>query len=197
MNKDEKINEMDKYEIQPESFYSLCSSVSSNIFCTKLLFEFRIFYHNLNFQGQKIVYKTYSEEQLTDDCHILQFANENSFSFDVMLFNKKIEETSILEFDFPLEIINESDYVIIIKIKKFIDPIIIQPQEKCLVLKNLSPNCETLHFSILQKGDLMFSNANAIEVTYYDLISDKIKLLSFNFTKLNEDFLNVIILIVS
>ena len=197
LNKDEKINEMDQYEIQPESFYSLCSSVSSNIFCTKLLFEFRIFYHNLNFQGQKIVYKTYSEEQLTDDCHILQFANENSFSFDVMLFNKKIEETSILEFDFPLEIINESDYVIIIKIKKFIDPIIIQPQEKCLVLKNLSPNCETLHFSILQKGDLMFSNANAIEVTYYDLISDKIKLLSFNFTKLNEDFLNVIILIVS
>ena len=195
LTKDERINEMDQYEIQPESFYSLCSSLASNIFCTKLLFEFRIFYHNLNFQGQKIVFKTYNEDQLADDRHILQFSNESSFAFDVILFNKKIEETSILEFDFPLEIINESDYVIIIKIKKSIDPIIIQPSEKCKVLKHLNPNCDSLHFSILQKGDLMFSNANAIEVTFNDLMNDKIKLLSFNFTKLNEDFLNVIIFI--
>ena len=190
-NKDDLYSEHDEHEIHPECFYSICSSQTSNIYCTKLFFDFQICYHNLTFKGKNIVYKTYNDDKNASDSHILQFSNENSFAFDVILFNKKIEESSVLEFDYPLEISNESDYVIIIKIKKFIDPIIIQPLEKCKVLKHLNSNSENLLFSILQKGDLMFNNLNVIEVNSNDLFVERINLLSFNFTKLNEDYLNV------
>lgn len=191
LNKKDQNEQMDLYNINPESFYSLCSSPSTNIFCTQIFFDFQIIHHQFNFQGQKIVYKTFKEEKTASNSHILQFSNENSFNFEVMLANRKIEESFLLEFDYPLEISNESEYVIIIKIKKFIDTIIIQPNEKCQVLKHLKDSSETLFFSILQKGDLLLSNTKAIEVACNDLFMEKINLLSFNFTKLNEDYLNV------
>lgn len=192
INQNEEGSTFDKHKILPESFYSLISSVTSNIYCTKIFFEFYLEHHNLSFHGQKIVYKTYNEENAGQNSHILQFMNENNFCFDVILFNNKIDETSILQFDYPLEIFNETEYVIIIKIKKMIDPIIIQPFETHYVLKHLSHNnADSLLFSILQKGNLMFSNTNFIEVISNELFLDKIHLLSFNFTKLNEDYLNV------
>lgn len=190
--KSKESNEFNEiHKLLPVSINTIISSIKRDIYYQRLNLEFRVIWGNFKFISQKIILKNFHDSNQESDTSLFQFTNENGICMDVKLIIKKIGDTTIIILEYPLEIENETEYFIVIKIKKYPEILLLKPYDKISILRYLNIISESFYISILQNNDLVQSNANAIEVQAYDLAIDQFNILSFNFTKIGENFLNV------
>ena len=190
--KSKESNEFNEiHKLLPVSINTIISSTKRDIYYQRLNLEFRVIWGNFKFISQKIIFKNFQDSNQESDTSLFQFTNENGIYMDVKLIIKKIGDTTIIILEYPLEIENGTEYFIVIKIKKYPEILLLKPYDRISILRYLNIISEGFYISILQNNDLVQSNANAIEVQAYDLAIDQFNILSFNFAKIGENFLNV------